>query len=305
MNPFLAIGQIIVSIALIARSCCRPGGPACPARSAAIRPSTAAAAASSAACGSSRSCCSCCSSLSRSPLHLRARLTASHVAAAHRDGSVRRSSMTRTDSFVVGTLVLLLALVAGLVGAPALVHATAARPPPASPGDLGASRAVPRGRARRARSSISPLAARTAGRPRPRRARLLGPRPPRARRHDRAGPGRALAVDATGQTWTFTSATTRAGTTASRHRGRRRVHRQRPSRTRTTRARGAARGARSRSDAIGRRRPSCSTWRRRSAASCRPATQPIAPAHLLADVPVDALADHPFGAQPSGRGRSR
>src|SRR5207344_1340889 len=28
------------------------------------------------------------------------------------------------------------------------------------------------------------------------------------------------------------------------------------------------------------------------------ATQPIAPAHLLADVPVTALADHPFGTQP-------
>ena len=33
------------------------------------------------------------------------------------------------------------------------------------------------------------------------------------------------------------------------------------------------------------------------------ATQPIAPAHLLADVPVDALADHPFGT-PAGRVRS-
>ena len=32
------------------------------------------------------------------------------------------------------------------------------------------------------------------------------------------------------------------------------------------------------------------------------ATQPIAPAHLLADVPVDALADHPFGTQPVGSG---
>ena len=32
------------------------------------------------------------------------------------------------------------------------------------------------------------------------------------------------------------------------------------------------------------------------------ATQPIAPAHLLADVPVDELADHPFGRQPVGSG---
>jgi peptide/nickel transport system substrate-binding protein len=32
------------------------------------------------------------------------------------------------------------------------------------------------------------------------------------------------------------------------------------------------------------------------------ATQPIAPAHLLADVPVAALADHPFGTQPVGSG---
>ena len=32
------------------------------------------------------------------------------------------------------------------------------------------------------------------------------------------------------------------------------------------------------------------------------ATQPIAPAHILADVPVEALADHPFGTQPVGSG---
>jgi peptide/nickel transport system substrate-binding protein len=32
------------------------------------------------------------------------------------------------------------------------------------------------------------------------------------------------------------------------------------------------------------------------------ATQPIAPAHLLADVPVSLLPDHPFGAQPVGSG---
>ena len=31
-------------------------------------------------------------------------------------------------------------------------------------------------------------------------------------------------------------------------------------------------------------------------------TQPLAPAHLLADVPVDALADDPFGQQPVGSG---
>jgi peptide/nickel transport system substrate-binding protein len=32
------------------------------------------------------------------------------------------------------------------------------------------------------------------------------------------------------------------------------------------------------------------------------ATQPIAPAHLLEEVPVDLLADHPFGRQPVGSG---
>jgi ABC-type oligopeptide transport system substrate-binding subunit len=32
------------------------------------------------------------------------------------------------------------------------------------------------------------------------------------------------------------------------------------------------------------------------------ATQPIAPAHLLRDVPVDGLADDPFGRAPVGSG---
>ena len=39
--------------------------------------------------------------------------------------ALARSSMTRTDSFVVGTLVVLLALIAGLVSAPSLLPATA------------------------------------------------------------------------------------------------------------------------------------------------------------------------------------
>ena len=32
------------------------------------------------------------------------------------------------------------------------------------------------------------------------------------------------------------------------------------------------------------------------------ATQPIAPAHILAGIPVDQLADRPFGRQPIGSG---
>ena len=89
------------------RSCCRRAGPACPAPSAAIRPSTAAAVASSAGCGSSRSSCSSCSSSSRwSPSSSRPDPPPDRrIAAAHRDRIVARSSMTRTDSFVVGTLV--------------------------------------------------------------------------------------------------------------------------------------------------------------------------------------------------------
>ena len=53
--------------------------------------------------------------------------------------SFTRSSMTRTDSLVVGTLVVLLALIAGLVGVPSLLPTAAtaatprARPPSPSP----------------------------------------------------------------------------------------------------------------------------------------------------------------------------
>ena len=67
--------------------------------------------------------------------------------------------MTRTDSFVVGTLVVLLALVAGLVGLPAL-SATATHPPPRVRRPSGRSGPYREGVMGRP-VSISPLTARS------------------------------------------------------------------------------------------------------------------------------------------------
>ena len=64
MNPILALGQIIVSIALIAAILLQARGPACRAPSVATRLSIAAAVGSNGGCGSSRSSCSSCSSSS-------------------------------------------------------------------------------------------------------------------------------------------------------------------------------------------------------------------------------------------------
>ena len=61
VNPILAIGQIIVSIALIVAILLQARAPGCRARSVAIPPSTAAVEASRGGSGSSRSCCSSCS----------------------------------------------------------------------------------------------------------------------------------------------------------------------------------------------------------------------------------------------------
>ena len=92
-------------------------------------------------------------------LRVRARLIRSTAAPTARNPP-SRSPMTRHDSIVVGTLVVLLALVAGLVGLPALT-ATASASATASPGRprRGASRTAKASSA--TRSSISPLTARS------------------------------------------------------------------------------------------------------------------------------------------------
>ena len=68
--------------------------------------------------------------------------------------------MTRTDSFVVGTLVLLLAVVAGLIGVPALNPSAAVPPPTPSNGPVAEARPYREG-ALGGPVSVSPLAATT------------------------------------------------------------------------------------------------------------------------------------------------
>ncbi len=206
--------------------------------------------------------------------------------------------MTRTDSFVVGTLVVLLALVAGLVGVPAL-SPTAARATatPYVPVAVVPYREGVIGRP----VSISPLTARSQA-DRDLVALIFSGLV-------RNGPGGTLvpdlaerwSVDAAGKVWTFVlreDATWHDGEPVT--------------------AEDVAFTIRTLQDPayMG---PSAGSWsevqvraiddRTVSFTLTTPlggflqaATQPIVPAHLLENVPVDALADHPFGTQPVGSG---
>jgi len=215
--------------------------------------------------------------------------------------------MTRTDSFVVGILTLLLALVAGAIGIPSLQTQAAAdgRSSPSAPGSPSASPSaqmrpyvegvmgVP--------VSVSPLTAQN----QPDRdlvalvfAGLV-----------RNGPNGTIvpdmatrwSVDASGRTWTvelredarwqdgepLTSADV-AFTIRSL---------QDPA------YRGPAAG--SWSEVTVRTvsaRVVAFTLATPLAGFLQALTQPIAPAHLLADVPLDQLAEHPFGRKPVGSG---
>ena len=204
--------------------------------------------------------------------------------------------MTRTDTVIVGTLVLLLAILAALIGVPAIQLAAAPATAIASPGT-----ATPGSRSARivegvlGRSRVGqPARPPDAGRPRPRRARS-------SRASSGNGPDGTLvpdlaerwSVDTTGKTWTSTSGPTRAGTTASRSRAEDVVFTietlQDPAYT------GPCAGlvaARSRST---RRRPRQVRFTLETPLGgfLQALTQPIAPAHLLADVPVEQLADRP------------
>ena len=109
-------------------------------------------------------------------------------------------------------------------------------------------------------------------------------------------------VDPTGFVWTFQLrddaglARRRAG-----HRRGRRVHDPGPPGSRPTTGRPPAPGTRSRS-----RRPAprtvMFTLKTPLGGFLQAATQPIAPAHLLAGIPVADLPDDPFGRQPIGSG---
>ena len=99
--------------------------------------------------------------------------------------------MTRIDAIVVGTLVVLFALIAGLVGVPSLVPTASTALTPTRRADLVRGPALPRGCPRPSRLG-QPVVGTDAGRPRSRLARLLGPGPQRAFGVTGAGPCRAL-----------------------------------------------------------------------------------------------------------------
>ncbi|MBA2300389.1 MAG: hypothetical protein H0W22_06415 [Chloroflexi bacterium] len=211
--------------------------------------------------------------------------------------------MTRTDTFVVGTLVLVLALVAGLIGVPAMQLSSTATP---SQGQPRASAPVADARpyvegALGAPSSVTPLTARTQV-DRDLVALLFSGLV-------RNGPSGTIvpdiaerwSVDKAGTTWTVDL------------RDDVRWHDGQPVTsndvvfTIRTLQDPAYTG------------PSSTSWNEVTVAASGPQrvtftlqtplggflqalTQPLAPAHLLADVPVGSLADDPFGREPIGSG---
>ena len=212
--------------------------------------------------------------------------------------------MTRTDTFVVGTLVLVLALVAGLIGVPALQLSSSTSsfaPGPRASGAAAVTRPYVEG-ALGAPVSVTPLTARTQV-DRDLVALLFSGLL-------RNGPDGTLvpdlaerwSVDPTGKTWTVD-----LREDARWHDGEPvtsddvAVHDRDAPEPRRTPARRRPRGARSRSRASGPRRVVFSL-QTPLGGFLQALTQPLAPAHLLADVPVEGLADDPFGRQPLGSG---
>jgi peptide/nickel transport system substrate-binding protein len=207
--------------------------------------------------------------------------------------------LTRTDSFVVGALVVLFAILAGLVGAPALTPATTAVAPTPSPDPI-VTRPYREGVLGRP-VSVSPLTARTQA-DRDLVALIFSGLV-------KNGPAGTLlpdlaeswTVDPTGAIWTFEL------------RGDARWHDGEP-----VTAADVEFTIRTLQDPeyAG---PAAGSWNDAAAEVVSPrtiaitlenplggflqaATQPIAPAHLLADVPVGELAGHPFGQRPVGSG---
>ena len=211
--------------------------------------------------------------------------------------------MTRTDTFVVGILVVLLALVAGVIGAPALQPAVAS---PSSNADHGSSPLPVTARPYvegviGAPVSVSPLTARTQVDRDLVALTFSG--------LVRNGPSGTIVPDLA-RSWTVDD----AGDTWTVHlRDDARWHDGEPVTatdvvfTIATLKDPAYTG------------PSGTSWREVTVTALDEATvrfdlatplggflqaltQPIAPAHLLADVPVDLLPDHPFGELPVGSG---
>ena len=211
--------------------------------------------------------------------------------------------MTRIDRFVIGSLVVLLALIAGLVGGPSLLPAAESAP---SSGPLPSDAASIGSRPYREGMvghpiSVSPLTARTQA-DRDLVALIFSGLV-------RNGPdgtivpdlARDWTVDSTGAIWTFelrddafwqdgdpVTAEDVAFTIRTL---------QDPSYS------GPAAGSWQDVSvtAVGARRV-IFTLSTPLAGFLQAATQPIAPAHLLANVPVDQLANDPFGQQPVGSG---
>ena len=208
--------------------------------------------------------------------------------------------MTRTDSFVVGTLVVLFALIAALVGGPALV-------PAASPGQSagttpGSALARPyREGVLGHPDSVSPLTARTqadrdlvalvfAG--------LVRDGPSGTIMADLA---ERWSSDAKGTTWTFVlrdDARWHDGEPVTAEDVVFTIHTlQDPAYT------GPAAGSWNEVE-VRAESPKTVVFTLRTALAgfLQAATQPIAPAHLLAQVPVGLLGVDPFGRQPVGAG---
>lgn len=207
--------------------------------------------------------------------------------------------MTRTDSLVVGALVVLLAIVAGLVGVPALLPA----PPTTAPSatfDPIVSRPYREGVVGHP-VSISPLTARTQA-DRDLVALIFSGLV-------RNGPSGTLlpdlaeswTVDKTGATWTFElreDARWQDGEPVTAEDVAFTIRTlQDPDYT------GPAAGSWKDAtvETVGMRTVAI-TLSNPLGGFLQAATQPIAPAHLLADVPVAALADEPFGRRPVGSG---
>ena len=210
--------------------------------------------------------------------------------------------MTRTDTFVVGTLVLLLALVAGAIGVPAIQLASA--PPSATP-DPGASapieaRPYVEG-ALGAPVSVTPLTARTQV-DRDLVALVFsglvrnGPDgtilPDLAERWSVAEDGRTWTVDLREDAAWHDGAPVTADDVVYTVRTLQDPGYSGPSRTSwsevTVTATSPTRVVFTLTTALG--------------GFLQALTQPIVPAHLLQGVPVAELPDHPFGQQPIGSG---
>jgi peptide/nickel transport system substrate-binding protein len=210
--------------------------------------------------------------------------------------------MTRTDSFLVGTLVVLLAIIAGLIGVPAIQTALAPVTASAPPGVEGTTEpgTYVEG-AMGAPVSVSPLTARTQV-DRDLVALVFSGLV-------RNGPGGTIvpdlaeswSVDPTGKVWTVVL------------RDDARWHDGEPVTSDDVKFTIATLQDPAYSG------PSASSWQEVSVATPTPRevvftlanplggflqalTQPIAPVHVLGDVPIDLLPDHPFGQQPIGSG---